>query len=636
MRGVGRAASVLVGALVLLAWPGGGLDLREAVAATAQEYEKLSPFEAMRWKGDEAEVQVRGRWYGLRAIAGHTTAELLAFCRQQYGSKAVKRFEEDLVQVLSELGDPPGRAVDLALGELESGKALELKGVPMTEANRAALLAAARARAGTPPREASAPVERVRRERATKPAAGYEALARWPSLACGRTLPRARAAEDLEQLEWLVRERFAYRDPAGVDVAAAFDALHLALPEEVDLYGLALQVRRLLARFGDGHSRLEALPDLPGERYLPCLAEDVGPLTYAVKPERSGFIDPGYPCLVALDGLPLERWLAAASALEAGGHPGAVRRRATRGLRELTVLRAELGLPAEAKVRLTLADEKGKKTRELEVEVASRRPSYGQRVQGEHRTLGGKVGYLRIAEMSDDPDFLAGLEQAMAGFARTKGLVIDVRGNGGGSRDALVRLAPYLLPPDVPCLVANVAASRLAPGESRDAAEGYLRDRFLYPRTSAQHDAAARRAIDALVGSFHPEWEPPASEFSAWHYLVLRRDANPAASAYAKPVVVLLDADCFSATDVFLAALAELPNVTLMGTTSGGGSGRALPYRLVHSGLGVRLSSMASFRVDGRRIDGRGIEPDVEVWPEPEDLIGRGDSVLEAAVGRVR
>jgi len=627
---------VCAGALLLIAWPGGGLELtREAVAAAAQQHEKLSPFEAIRWRGDEAEVQVRGRWYALRAIGGHTTAELLAFCREQYGAKAVKRFEEDLVQVLTEIGDPPGRAVDLALTELESGKALELKQVEMTAANRAAMLTAARARPGEPPREAGS-VERLRRVRASTPAPGHEALARWPALSCGRSLPRARAGEDLEQLEWLVRERYAYRDPAGVDVAAAFDALHLGLPEEVDLFGLALQVRRLLARFGDGHSRLEALPDLPGERYLPCLVEDVGARHFAVKPDRSGFLDVAHPCLVAIDGLPLERWLAAAAALEPGGHPLAVRRRATRALRDLTLLRGELGLSTAAEVRLTLSDEKGKKSRELALEVATRRPVYGQRVRGEHRILSGKVGYLRIPEMSDDPAFLAGLDEAMASFARTRGLVIDVRGNGGGSRDALLRLAPYLLTSEAPCLVANVAAYRLGPGEARDAAEGYLEDRFLFPRASGRQDEASRRAIDAVARDFRPEWDPPASEFSDWHYLVLRREANRAAQPYTKPVVVLLDADCFSATDIFLAALAELPGVTLMGQTSGGGSGRALPYRLAHSGLELRLSSMASFRVDGRRIDGRGVEPDVELWPEPEDLIGRGDSVLEAAVARLR
>lgn len=608
-----------------------------ARVAVAQQHEKLSPFQAIRWTGDEAEVRVRGAWYRLRTIDGHSTAELLAFCRKQYGGRALKRFEEDLVQVLTELGDAPGSAVDLGLLELAGQKKVELKGVEMTRANRDAILDAARARAaeagtGAP----SAPVERIAREHATTPDPAYADLARWPTLAAGPSIPRERAAADLDQLEWLLRERFSYRDLAGVDVPAALDAVRLGLPDEVDLFALALQVRKLLARFGDGHSRLERAPELPGATFLPCLVEDLGERFYAVKPDRSGFLDKGHPCLTALDGLPLERWLAASGALQAGGHAAAQRRWAVRGLRDLTGLRAELGLPVDARVRLTLSSEDGKKTRELVLDASRQRPLYGQRIEGTHRILAGKVGYLRLASMEGDEAFLAKLDEAMASFQKTKGLVIDVRGNGGGSRDALVRLAPYFLPRDQPCLVANVAAYRLAPGEARDAAEGYLADRFLFPRGSARHDEAARYAIDAMMPGFRPEWTPPEREFSAWHYLVLHGAANPAAYVYVQPVVVLLDVDCFSATDIFLAAFAELPSVTLLGQTSGGGSGRALGQRLVHSGLELRLSSMASFRIDGRRIDGRGIEPDVVLAPEPGDLIGQGDSVLDAAVARLR
>ena len=50
------------------------------------------------------------------------------------------------------------------------------------------------------------------------------------------------------------------------------------------------------------------------------------------------------------------------------------------------------------------------------------------------------------------------------------------------------------------------------------------------------------------------------------------------------------------------------------------------------TGLDVRLSSMASFRPDGARYDGRGVEPDVVVLPAPEDLVGEGDAQLEAAL----
>ncbi|GIK15815.1 MAG: hypothetical protein BroJett003_07790 [Planctomycetota bacterium] len=91
-----------------------------------------------------------------------------------------------------------------------------------------------------------------------------------------------------------------------------------------------------------------------------------------------------------------------------------------------------------------------------------------------------------------------------------------------------------------------------------------------------------------------------------------------------------------SATDVFLSAFKGRPGVTLIGTPSGGGSGRKRGYTLAHSGIEVRLSSMASFRADGWLYDGSGIEPDVLAPATPDDLIGRTDSVLDLAVSRLR
>ena len=100
--------------------------------------------------------------------------------------------------------------------------------------------------------------------------------------------------------------------------------------------------------------------------------------------------------------------------------------------------------------------------------------------------------------------------------------------------------------------------------------------------------------------------------------------------------MVLQDGGCFSATDVFLGALKGWPRVTLMGEASGGGSGRARRYRLAHSGIEVRLSSMASFRPDGRLYDGAGIAPDVRVEATVADLLGRSDTVLDAAIAHFR
>lgn len=109
-----------------------------------------------------------------------------------------------------------------------------------------------------------------------------------------------------------------------------------------------------------------------------------------------------------------------------------------------------------------------------------------------------------------------------------------------------------------------------------------------------------------------------------------RHGAGDGRAPYAGPVAVLLDGRCFSATDVFLGAIERLPNVTLVGTASGGGSVRSEGAEIVGPpALRLRLASIASFRPDGRAYDGAGIEPDAGVWP------AEGDAEFDAAVGVV-
>src|SRR5690606_41631497 len=55
-------------------------------------------------------------------------------------------------------------------------------------------------------------------------------------------------------------------------------------------------------------------------------------------------------------------------------------------------------------------------------------------------------------------------------------------------------------------------------------------------------------------------------------------------------------------------ALKGLPNVTLVGEASSGGSARAQVVELPASGLKARFASMASFQASGELFDGRGVQ----------------------------
>ncbi len=101
---------------------------------------------------------------------------------------------------------------------------------------------------------------------------------------------------------------------------------------------------------------------------------------------------------------------------------------------------------------------------------------------------------------------------------------------------------------------------------------------------------------------------------------------------YDKPVVVLSNAGSFSAADGFLNAFADLPQVTIVGEPSAGGSGATRQFQLPKTRLVISLSSMASFRPNGKLFDGNGIEVDVAVKPAVEDYTTDADSALARGI----
>jgi C-terminal processing protease CtpA/Prc len=87
---------------------------------------------------------------------------------------------------------------------------------------------------------------------------------------------------------------------------------------------------------------------------------------------------------------------------------------------------------------------------------------------------------------------------------------------------------------------------------------------------------------------------------------------------------------------VFLAAMKELPGVTLIGRPSRGASGMA-EFHVVAGKVEVRLSSMVSFMPDGRVFDWHGVQPDLPVELTPQDFTRAGpDTALFAAAELLR
>ncbi len=562
--------------------------------------EKSSPFDGLRWSGDQPEVQVDRTWYKPIAIDGIAVEEILVLA-DGWAPGREKRLAEDLVPILVKLEWKGDRSVDLDLRSLEDGSAIRLEGVEMTRAKREAL----------------------RDSRRVNEKSGGS---RSPSMPSRVSLEDARV--DIDAFGAGLKDQFAYLGLGDVDLGGELAEIRDGLTgDQVGVLDLRLELHQLLMRFSDGHAQIRTKLPLgqAGDRYLPFLLVDSSAGVIAVLPDRSALVEPDAPVVQAIDGKTIDEWIELARPFVANGSAQLVRRRALGDLREIDWVRRVLGEETGAPLTVTFSTVDGSEVVERELDLSDRRPTYGPWPRSRSTVLDGNIGYLRIVQMNDDVE---ALHEAMEDFVDTKGLIVDVRGNGGGTRELLLALGGYLIGPEEPSVVGNIAQYRLSPRFNED----HLEARYMYRTSWEGWNDRQRDAIEAATAAFKPEWQP-VGEFSDWHYLVLDRTGHAGEYFYDLPVVVLSDSGCFSATDIFLGALELLPRVTLVGAASSGGSARSQSFRLPKTGMEVRCASMASFRPDGRLYDGRGIEVDIEVLPAPEDFLSAGgDAQLKAAL----
>jgi hypothetical protein len=115
-----------------------------AIMVQNHDFAKLSPFESVRWMGTTPQVKVGGKFYDLVALDDVPVETIVSFCQRTYTGPDPnwwqKRFDEDLVEVLSTMGKPPAANVTLKLMTLNTQEEQTLENVPMTEENRRAIL----------------------------------------------------------------------------------------------------------------------------------------------------------------------------------------------------------------------------------------------------------------------------------------------------------------------------------------------------------------------------------------------------------------------------------------------------------------------------------------------------------------
>jgi C-terminal processing protease CtpA/Prc len=200
----------------------------------------------------------------------------------------------------------------------------------------------------------------------------------------------------------------------------------------------------------------------------------------------------------------------------------------------------------------------------------------------EYQTI-GNVGYLTINNF-EDKTIIGQFDSLYTKIAKTKGLVIDIRYNGGGDGGIGFNILSRLT--DKPFLTSS---SKVLKQFSRPGAE--------------------------------PQWE--SNGINKWN-------AN-GKIFYNKPVVVLIGPRTFSAAEDFTVAVDYMKRGTLAGLPTGGSTGQPVPFNLPGGGT-ARVCGKRDTYPDGKEFVGIGIMPNVTVQKTIKDLWAGKDAAKEKAL----
>lgn len=104
---------------------------------------------------------------------------------------------------------------------------------------------------------------------------------------------------------------------------------------------------------------------------------------------------------------------------------------------------------------------------------------------------------------------------------------------------------------------------------------------------------------------------------------------------FTRPVVLITGRGAFSSTEGFVSAMQSLPNVTVVGDTTGGGSGNPSVFPL-RDGYGISVSRWIEYTADRLPIEWRGIAPDSVVSFSEGGVTAGTDETLAGALAIAR
>jgi hypothetical protein len=242
----------------------------------------------------------------------------------------------------------------------------------------------------------------------------------------------------------------------------------------------------------------------------------------------------------------------------------------------------------------------------------------------------GELGYLRIYTfmLEDADEFVTEFVRIVTEVLPPNGLIIDVRGNGGGNILAgerlLQTLTPRAIEPELFHFINTATTLALCSSPPE-----WLND--------------VKQWADSIRLSVET-----GETYSQGFTLESTADANKLGQQYQGPVLLVTDALCYSTTDIFAAGFQDHEIGTIVGTSqhTGAGGANVWEYSMVSSALPGQfpvLPKGVKFRVAARRttrvgtraglpVEDLGVKPDHIHYMTRDDVLrGNADLFTHAA-----
>ncbi|HMT93197.1 S41 family peptidase [uncultured Thiothrix sp.] len=258
-------------------------------------------------------------------------------------------------------------------------------------------------------------------------------------------------------------------------------------------------------------------------------------------------------------------------------------------------------------------------------------------------TPSGSFAYLRLFSfmVQDDQAFIQEIIRLL-NLLPQNGLILDLRGNPGGLITAAERLLQIFTPHPVEP------------------------ERAQFISTPLIRELCIRNSPSPIAPQINlKDWVPSLKQapvtgtlYSTAHAITTVEEANDIGQIYTGPVVLITDAHCYSATDMFAAGFRDNKVGKILGASDNTGAGGAnvwqhLVLRVLAEAPGrtetntlakafTELPRMADFRVSSRRmlrvgeqaglpLEDFGVEPDERHYMTRTDILGTNQDLINHA-----